>query len=865
VSSTSPDQHEQFYVVGGNLHPDAPSYVPRQADDDLYDALSRGEFCYILTSRQMGKSSLIVRTGMRLARDGVHVVTLDLTGIGQNLTPEQWCSGLLLNIGDRLDLEDELDDFWEEHEQLSPVQRLVEALRRVVLPGVEGRVVLFFDEIDVAQSLPFSANEFFAAIRHCYTRRVEDADFERLSFCLAGVATPSDLIDDPLTTPFNIGTRIELADFSVDEAARLAEGLGRDRAVAATLIGRVLHWTNGHPYLTQRMCQAVQVDPNVQTAADVDRLCEELFFSERARDQDPNLQFVRNQMLWRDLDHAALLGIYGDVVRGKNVANDETNPLISVLRLAGIVSVDEGGLGRRNTIYGRAFDKQWIRENMPDAELRRQRAAALKAMFRTAAVGAMVLLVVGLLAVVAVRQSKAARETSARAQIERGVQLLETDDAMGLLYLVEAAKVAPEDSSIRVSASRLWAGWHQVYAGRLIGVTEGVGAWSLAFTADGSQMVAGSVTGDPVGIWDVTTFTKTGIVLDHGAGVYGVATSPDGALAATAGVDHFARLWLLATGAPVGPALAHAGAVNAVAFSPDGRYLATASDDRTARVWAIATGQAITPPLKHNWLIYDIDFSPDGSLVATASGDATVGVWSVATGLPLYDGLRHGDQAQGVAFSPDGVSLATTSDDAKLRLWDVATGTLIAGPAAYEAGLVRVRYSPDGMLLLTGSSASTAQMWNAKTLQRVGRPLPHLDPVQGIDFSVDGSTVATASGDGSLRLWNVGSSAWRSRHLGHPGRVGVAAYSPDGEIVVTGGSDKTVRVWDALSASATGDPLHLDDFPRYLVFSPDGDLLVTGTSSTLRFWGGRRLNTPNWQGGSTNASGTWRTVPQAST
>ncbi len=840
MASIAPEQHEQFYVVGGNLRPDAPSYVPRQADDDLYDALSRGEFCYILTSRQMGKSSLIVRTGMRLAQDGVHVVTLDLTGIGQNLTPEQWYSGLLLNIGDRLDLEDELDDFWEDHEQLSPVQRLVEALRRVVLRQVDGRVVLFLDEIDVAQSLPFSANEFFAAIRHCYTRRSEDAEFERLSFCLAGVATPSDLIDDPLTTPFNIGTRIDLSDFREDEAARLAEGLGREDVVAAMLVRRVLHWTNGHPYLTQRMCQAVQADASVRSSRDVDLLCEELLHSERARDQDPNLQFVRNQMLWRDLDHAALLGIYRDVVRGRRVANDETSPLIGVLRLAGIVIVDAGVLGTRNAVYDRAFDKQWIRENMPDAELRRQRTAALKATFRTAAVAATVLAVVGLLAVVAVRQSKAARETSARAQVERGVQLLEADDAMGLLYLVEAAKVAPADSAIGVSASRLWAGWHETYAGRLIGMTESVGSWSLAFTSDSSQIVAGSVTGDPVGMWDVATFTRSGVVLDHGAGVYGVATSPDGVLAATAGADHVARLWVLATGEPVGLTYAHDAGVNDVAFSPDGRYLATASDDHTARVWDVATGEAVTPPLQHAWFIYDIEFSPHGSLVATASGDSTVGVWSVGTGLRLYEGLQHDDQAQGVAFSPDGASLATTSDDTTLRVWDVASGVCIAGPAPYEAGLVRVRYSPDGLLLLTGSSASAAQLWDAKTLERVGRPLRHLDPVQGIAFSADGSTAATTSGDGALRLWNVRSTGWPSRHVAHPGRVGVAAYSPGGEIIVTGGSDKAVRLWDSMSASAIGDPLHLDDFPVYLVFSADGDLLVTGTGSTLRFWRGAR-------------------------
>jgi hypothetical protein len=47
-----------FYVTGGTLRHDAPSYVERQADKDLLDGLLKGEFCYVLTSRQMGKSSL---------------------------------------------------------------------------------------------------------------------------------------------------------------------------------------------------------------------------------------------------------------------------------------------------------------------------------------------------------------------------------------------------------------------------------------------------------------------------------------------------------------------------------------------------------------------------------------------------------------------------------------------------------------------------------------------------------------------------------------------------------------------------------------------------------------------------------------
>ena len=101
-----------FYVAGGTLRPDAPSYVEREADKELYTSLLQGDFCFALTSRQMGKSSLMVRTVKRLREAAIMVAVLDLTSIGQNLSVEQWYDGLLMRLGQQLDLEGELEDFW---------------------------------------------------------------------------------------------------------------------------------------------------------------------------------------------------------------------------------------------------------------------------------------------------------------------------------------------------------------------------------------------------------------------------------------------------------------------------------------------------------------------------------------------------------------------------------------------------------------------------------------------------------------------------------------------------------------------------------------------------------------------------------
>jgi tetratricopeptide (TPR) repeat protein len=349
------------------LRADAPSYVERQADAALYASLIQGDFCYVLTARQMGKSSLMVRMATRLRAEGVAVVVLDLTALGQNLTPEQWYEGLLGRLGQQLDLEDALEAFWQRHNRLGPLHRWMVALQEVVLCRCPGPVVLFIDEIDYVRSLPFSTDEFFAAIRECYNRRTQEPVFTRLTFCLLGVATPAELIRDPHTTPFNIGRRIALSDFSATEAMPLARGLGRVELLGRALLTRILHWTGGHPYLTQRLCQAVAEDRGVTRPAGVDRQCATLFLSPRAREQDDNLLFVRERLLRSAADRAPLLELYTRVHRRHRVRDDDTNLLVSLLHLAGVVRVVEGHLRVRNRVYFAVFNQDWVRAHLPPA------------------------------------------------------------------------------------------------------------------------------------------------------------------------------------------------------------------------------------------------------------------------------------------------------------------------------------------------------------------------------------------------------------------------------------------------------------------------------------------------------------------
>ena len=349
-----------FYVIGGTLHRDARCYVTREADSRLYTALADGELCYVLTARQMGKSSLMVHTAARLRDEHASVAVLDLTALGQNLSVEQWYTGLLERIGEQLDLEDELEEEWDKNQSLGPLQRWTAAVRKVLLERCPARVVIFIDEIDAVRSLSFSTDEFFAGIREMYNRRADDPELFRLTFCLLGVATPSDLIRDTRTTPFNIGRRIELTDFTEKEADPLALGMGGKSQTGHQLLRRVLYWTGGHPYLTQRLCRAVAEDITAQTVSAVDRICAGLFLSMRARQHDDNLLFVRERMLRSEVDTPSLLSLYDKVRSGGKVRDDETSPLVPVLRLSGITRSEKPYLKVRNRIYEEVFNRDWV-------------------------------------------------------------------------------------------------------------------------------------------------------------------------------------------------------------------------------------------------------------------------------------------------------------------------------------------------------------------------------------------------------------------------------------------------------------------------------------------------------------------------
>lgn len=318
-------QAPKLEPVGGAVPLDSRFYVVRSTDEEFLTAICRQDSIVLVKgARQMGKTSLMAR-GLQLARQhGERVILTDFQKLNSKHleSTESLFRVLAESIADQLDYDAQLDQSW--NSKRGPSANFERFLRREVLPTVETRLVWGMDEVDRLFSCTF-ASEVFGLFRSWHNERSLDPSgpWQKLTLAIAYATEAHMFITDMNQSPFNVGTRLSLADFTLEQVTELNERYGaplkdaEEIAVYFKLLG-------GQPYLTRR-----GLNEMASHAIDL-----RTFEAQACRDEGPFGDHLR-RILFSLAQDSTLCHVMRGVLAGRHAAATEQ---FYRLRSAGIVA-----------------------------------------------------------------------------------------------------------------------------------------------------------------------------------------------------------------------------------------------------------------------------------------------------------------------------------------------------------------------------------------------------------------------------------------------------------------------------------------------------------------------------------------------
>jgi WD40 repeat protein/serine/threonine protein kinase len=386
-------------------------------------------------------------------------------------------------------------------------------------------------------------------------------------------------------------------------------------------------------------------------------------------------------------------------------------------------------------------------------------------------------------------------------------------------------------------------------------------ASSVAWSQDSSRLVTGGSDGT-ARVWEVGA---EGIrerwslsAQETRSGIVGVAFSPDGTrvMAGDAAISAV-KIWDLGPDGNAEWANLPAAGYPAAVFMPDGwRVVAPTRDEVALTIWDLRTGRNLRTlgPATH-FGFQSFDVSPDGSSIAVGGwntrndglgGASAARAWDASSGQELFR-FGHELDVNSVAFSPDGEFLVTAAWGGTAKIVDMS-GRVIH--VLQEESVLQeeegdgfnevndARFSPDGLLVATAARTEQGEghvrIWDRER----GEVIRTIDAdASSLDFDPSGLRIATANPEGPAEIWNVESGTRASVLEGQSGGVNDVAFTPDGSRLATANDDGTVRLFDAGTGAQQLVLPRSGCAVEGVDFSPDGAMLASSSGCDgVRIW-----------------------------